>query len=132
MKTRINSRLIRNTLIAVTALSLPMFATASSNISVAFDKSELDSVNGQLRVYEKMKDASRELCGSPYAQVTGAAVKSINNDECFNGTLYQVVACRTLFAFCYGQWVDSSRIHPLPGSAQDETERSFGLLLFRY
>jgi len=92
MKTRIKSHLVRNTLIAVTVMTLPLLASAStSNISVAFDKTELDSVKGQERVYEKMKAASRKLCGSSNIQFTGSVDKSVGNDECYSGTLAAAV-----------------------------------------
>ena len=91
MKTRINSRLIRNTLIAVTAITLPLLASASPNISVAFNKSDLQSTNGQERIYEQMKSASRKLCGSTNVQLTGSLEKTVSNNECFTGTLTAAV-----------------------------------------
>ncbi len=92
MKTRINARLIRNTLIAITAMSLPMLASASqSNISVSFNKSELQSTQGQERVYQQMKTASRKLCGTSNLHLTGSIEASVGNDECYNGTLTAAV-----------------------------------------
>ncbi len=92
MKTRINARLIRNTLIAITAMSLPMLASASqSNISVSFIKSDLQSTHGQERVYQQMKTASRKLCGTTNVQLTGSVETSVGNEECYNGTLTAAV-----------------------------------------
>lgn len=97
MKTRINfprikSQLIRNTLIAVTAMSLPVLASASqSNISVSFNKSELQSTQGQERVYQQMKTASRKLCGTSNVHLTGSVEESVSNDECYDGTLTAAV-----------------------------------------
>ena len=91
MKTRITSRLVRNTLIVVTAMALPMLASASPNISVAFVKSELDSSNGQERIYEQMKTASRKLCGSTSIQLTGSVGTTTANSECYTGTLTAAV-----------------------------------------
>jgi UrcA family protein len=91
MKTRINTRLIRNTLIAVTAMTLPMLASASPNISVAFNKADLQSAQGQQRIYEQMQIASRELCGSTGIQLTESVVKAVANDQCYSGTLTAAV-----------------------------------------
>jgi len=92
MKSPVNYRLVRNTLIAVTAMTLPLLASASSsNIRVAFNKTELDNVQGQERVYEKMKIASRKLCGSSNIQFTGSLETAIGNDECYEGTLTAAV-----------------------------------------
>ena len=95
MKTTPNARSIRNTLmaaVAVSAMTLPLLASASaSNISVAFDPSELNSAQGQERLYEKMKIASRKLCGSTSIQVTGSLSKSVGNSECYEGTLTAAV-----------------------------------------
>ncbi len=91
MKTRINSRLIRNTLIAVTAMTLPLLASASPKLSVSFDKSELDNAQGQQRIYTQMKHASRKLCGTSNIQLTGSVDKTVANDECFAGTLTAAV-----------------------------------------
>lgn len=95
MKTLPNTHSIRNTLFAVAAVSamaLPSLAAAStSNISVAFDKTELNSAQGQERLYEKMKSASRKLCGSANIQVTGSVSKSVGNEQCYEGTLTAAV-----------------------------------------
>ncbi len=92
MKTRIHSRLIRNTLIAVTAITLPMLASASqSNISVSFNKSQLENTQGQERVYQQMKTASRKLCGTSNVHLTGSVEESVGNNECYNGTLTAAV-----------------------------------------
>lgn len=91
MKTRINTTVIRNTLIAVSAMTLPMLAIASPNISVSFSKAELENSQGQQRVYEQMKAASRKLCGSNSIQLTGSVDKTVANEECFEGTLTAAV-----------------------------------------
>lgn len=91
MKTRINSRTIRNTLIAVTAMTIPLMASASPNISVSFAKSDLQSSQGQQRIYEQMKTASRKLCGSTSIQLTGSVDTTVANDECYEGTLAAAV-----------------------------------------
>jgi UrcA family protein len=95
MKTFSNARSIRNTVMvvaAVSAMALPLFASASSSeINVTFNKAELDSPEGQERLYERMKSASRKLCGSSNIQFTGAIDKSVGNDECYSGTLTAAV-----------------------------------------
>ena len=91
MKTRINSRTIRNLLIAVTAMTLPLMASASPNISVSFVKSELENTRGQNRIYAQMKTASRELCGTSSIRLTGSLERSTANDDCYEGTLTAAV-----------------------------------------
>lgn len=92
MKSRINSRLVRNALIAVAAMTLPMLVSAStSSISVAFDKTDLDNTRGQVRVYEEMKSASRKLCGSSNHWASGSLRQSIKIEECYSGTLTAAV-----------------------------------------
>jgi UrcA family protein len=92
MTTLLNAR---NTLLAVavvSAMTLPLIASAStSNISVAFNKAELDSSQGQERLYARMKNASRQLCGSSNIQLTGSVDKTIANTECYDGTLTAAV-----------------------------------------
>ena len=95
MKTFSNARSIRNTLmavVAVSAMTLPLLASASiSKISIAFDPTELNSAQGQERLYKKMKIASRKLCGSSNIQVTGSLRNSVGNSECYDGTLTAAV-----------------------------------------
>jgi UrcA family protein len=91
MKTRINSRTIRNTLIAITAMTLPLMASASPNISVSFVKSDLESSQGQQRIYQQMKTASRDLCGDTSLNLTGSLAASRANESCYEGTLTAAV-----------------------------------------
>ena len=91
MKTRINSRTIRNTLIAVSAMTLPLMASASPNISVSYEKAELKSSHGQKRIYQQMKTASRKLCGSTSMKEAGSLAASAANGDCYEGTLTAAV-----------------------------------------
>ena len=95
MKTLSNARSIRNTLmavVAVSAMTLPLLASAStSQISVAFDPTELNSAQSQERLYKKIKYASRKLCGSTRFQITGSLRRSVANSECYEGTLTAAV-----------------------------------------
>ncbi len=92
MKTTPNARSVRNSLmavIAVSAMTLPLLASASTpQISVAFDAAELNTVRGQERVYEQMKIASRNLCG-PIR--TRSLNQSAANATCYDGTLTAAV-----------------------------------------
>lgn len=91
MKARNNSHVIRNTLIAVTAMTLPMLAIASPNVSVSFAKSDLATSQGQQRIYTQIQTASRELCGSSNIALTGSIDTSVANEKCYAGTLTAAV-----------------------------------------
>ena len=86
---------LRNTLMVVAAasvLALPSFTSASDPyISVSYDAAELESVKGQERLYERMRKASRKLCGSNPLPFTSDLAKSIANEKCYTGTLTAVV-----------------------------------------
>ncbi len=95
MKTPLNTPSIRNTIVAVAAVSvmaLPVIGLAStSNITVAYDKTELSSVRGQQRLYEDLKSASRELCGPTDIRLSGSLSQSAKNEKCYVGTLAAAV-----------------------------------------
>lgn len=95
MKTILNTLSTRNTLlalVAVTVITLPMAVTASTkNVSIVYDKSELESAKGQKRLYEKLKNASLKLCGTSEERITGSLSGSIGNSECYKGTLAAAV-----------------------------------------
>lgn len=95
MKTLQTTSLIRTTLLAVavvSAMSLPLIASASSSqVNIGFDRTELESPQGQKRLYAKMKNASRQLCGSTNIQITGSVAKSAGYNSCYSGTLTAAV-----------------------------------------
>ena len=99
MKTLPKTRLIRHTLLAVTAvttMAMPLFASASApgatpNIKVAYQETELKTSWGQQNIYERMQDASRKLCGSSNIRLTGSMGRSAGNAECYEGTLTAAV-----------------------------------------
>jgi len=99
MKTPPKAQLIRNTLLAATLIStilLPLFASASSpastpNIKVAYSPDELKSAWGRKNVYERLQDASRELCGSSNVRITGSLLRAAAHEECYEGTLTAAV-----------------------------------------
>jgi len=91
---------IRNALItvaAVIAMSTPLFASASitkypdNNIRVSYDPMELLSARGQERLYGRLKNASRKLCGASNIQLTGSLRSSVSNTQCYNETLTSAV-----------------------------------------
>jgi len=92
MKTSPNTSSIRNTLmavVAVSAMALPLLASASTpQISVSFNPADLNSVQGQERIYANMKVAAREICGPTNIR---ALDQSFANARCFDGTLTAAV-----------------------------------------
>lgn len=95
MNTPLKARSIRNTLLAIAAVStlgLPLIASAStSNIAISYDKTELESTQGQERIYTKLQVASRKLCGSSDRQISGSLSQSIEVEKCYSGTLTAAV-----------------------------------------
>ena len=95
MKTTLKTRSVLNKLMAVAAvaaLTLPMMATASTaNVSIAYDKSELESVKGQKHVYAQLKNASLKLCGTTEERIAGTLTVAVENSECYEGTLTAAV-----------------------------------------
>jgi len=95
MKNPLNARSVRTTLIAVAAVSamtLPLVASASaSNVKITYDKTELESAEGQERLYEQLKTASRDICKLPHNNVIGPLTKPTLNAECYVGTLTAAV-----------------------------------------
>ena len=95
MKAIHKTRSIRNTLMAlaaVSAMATPLMTTASTaNVSIAYDKTDLESVKGQKRLYAKLKNASLKLCGSDEERITGSLTGAVENSECYNGTLTAAV-----------------------------------------
>ena len=77
---------------AISTLALPLVANASSkNVPLRFEKSEFNSVNGQKRVYKRLQDAAREICGSSNLNITGSLHRSNLNRDCYEGTLTAAV-----------------------------------------
>ena len=95
MKTLPNPRSILSTLVvltAVSALALPLAASASArNINISYDKAELETRQGQERLYKRLQSASRELCGETNLKLTGSLEDSVGNKQCYEGTLTAVV-----------------------------------------
>ena len=96
MKVFLNARLIRNTFIAatvLTAMTLPLLASAAtvSQISISYDKARLERAYGPEDLYDKMKYASRKLCGSTDIRIAGSLRNSVKNTKCYDGTLEAAV-----------------------------------------
>ena len=95
MKTFLNARSIRKTLMAitvVTAMTLPLLASASvPSISVSFDKRDLKTSHGVKNIYAQMQDAARDLCGSSHFRLAGSMSMASANARCYEGTLTAAV-----------------------------------------
>lgn len=100
MKTLVNTRSIRNTLIsavAVSALTLPLIASASvnsnpaDNESVSLENAEQVSLKNAENQYAKLQDAARKICGSSNIRITGSIQRSVGIEECYDGTLTAAV-----------------------------------------
>ncbi len=100
MNTLQTTRSIRNILIsaaAVSAMTLPIFASAavnlnsSNNIRVAYDSTELASNRGQAELYEKLENASHKICSTTSIQFAGILHQSAAYAKCYEGTLTAAV-----------------------------------------
>ena len=99
MKTLPTSRSIRNTIIsvaAVSAMALPLFASAAGNstdgaVGVVYNKTDLVNTTGQEELYARLQAASRKICGSSNYSVTRSLRQSSANAECYEGTLTAAV-----------------------------------------
>ena len=94
MKTLLNARSIRNSLMvvsAVTTMALPMLASAYPNVAVSYSQAELKSVHGRQNVYERIQDASRDICGLSNIRLSGSMMRAVADTECYEGTLTAAV-----------------------------------------
>lgn len=95
MNVKINANSIKQALvsaIAVSLIALPLMASAGDNkSSIFYSKQNLDNSTDQEILYAKLKDASRDMCGSSNLQVTGSVERVTANDECYEGTLTAAV-----------------------------------------
>ena len=110
MKTFLITRSIRNSLVsaaAVSALTVPLMVSASLKVD---DGSELTypagdsggksdqniareekSPGAQENLYQRMKIASRRLCGSSSHRITRSLARSVSNAECYDDSLASAV-----------------------------------------
>ena len=95
MSTFLKFRSIRNRLLTttiITAIAVPMTASASvQSVGIVYDESELKSKIGQRHIYDKLKNASRKLCGSPDIRLAGSLRGSNDNEVCYADTLTAAV-----------------------------------------
>jgi len=95
MKTLTKTHSARTLFLAFTAIAvmtMPLVVSASSsNIVISYDKTELKNPRGQKIVYQRLQNASRELCGSSEILLTGSLMRSAGIQECYEGTLTAAV-----------------------------------------
>jgi hypothetical protein len=110
MKTFLTTRSIRNSLIsaaAVSALTVPFMASASLKVDDGFkiknktggseslsdQKSfrQEKSPGEQVNLYQRLKIASRRLCGSSSHRITRSLAQSVRNAECYDESLATAV-----------------------------------------
>ena len=82
---------------AIAALSFPLFAGASvlddpnARARATLKSMDLSDERDQKELYERLKDQSREVCGSTNIRITGSVERSVGNEECYEGTLTAAV-----------------------------------------
>jgi hypothetical protein len=110
MKTFLTTRSIRNSLISaatVSALTLPLVAAASLKVDDGFETKYETGDSGslsdqksfrqekspgeQVNLYQRLKIASRRLCGSSSHRITRSLAQSVRNAECYDESLATAV-----------------------------------------
>lgn len=78
--------------IAVSLISIPMLSSAADKSSDFFSSQQLRSNTTEEEiVYARLKDASRDICGSSSLRATGSVERVVANEECYEGTLTAAV-----------------------------------------
>lgn len=81
------------TVAAVSAMAIPLFASATvasdaeRATTIFYDRSAHGTANGPEALYERLKTASRKMCGSDDLLVTGSIRRVAGNEACYEGTL---------------------------------------------
>lgn len=65
--------------------------TSKSKSSIFYSKQNLNVASNQEIMYQKLKAASRNMCGSSNLHLTGSIERSIGNNDCYEGTLTAAV-----------------------------------------
>jgi len=110
MKTFLTARSIRNSLIsaaAVSALTVPLMALASLKVDDGFEinhetggpegisdqesSRKKKSPGEQENLYQRLKIASRKICGSSSHRITRSLAQSVSNAECYDESLATAV-----------------------------------------
>jgi UrcA family protein len=79
------------------AIATPLLAAAPNGqghkpiTTVSYDKTNLANPQAQAELYARLKEESRKICGSSDIIMTGSVERSVNNDECYEGTLAAAV-----------------------------------------
>jgi UrcA family protein len=78
---------------AVSAVAIPLFASATVEsgaeraTTIFYDRSAHGTASGPEALYERLKTASRRMCGSDDLLVTGSLRRVAGNEACYEGTL---------------------------------------------
>jgi len=100
VKTKSTAHTIRNSvvsLVAVTALSLPLITLAGAenkqdvNMSLLNSEWQPEVDNEANAVYGKLKSQTKEVCGPSDRRITGSVRQSQKVEQCYEGTLTAAV-----------------------------------------
>lgn len=61
-------KIVLSVIAAAAALSANAFAMDRQDIEISFDRNLLASLDGQLAVYEMMKDAAKDICADEFSK----------------------------------------------------------------
>jgi UrcA family protein len=82
---------------ALAAVAVPMFASAAvkhdaiPKTVILYDLTEDGAAQDPVRLYERLKSASRKMCGSTDLLITGSSRRVAGNKACYEGTLEAAV-----------------------------------------
>jgi UrcA family protein len=91
---------LRKTLLmtaAIAAVAVPMWVSAAvkhdavPKTVILYDLSEAGIAQNPVRLYERLKAASRKMCGSTDLLITGSSRRVAGNKACYEGTLEAAV-----------------------------------------
>jgi UrcA family protein len=95
MNTKLYANSIKNALvsaIAVSMITLPLLASANEESLTFLDsKDSLNNTKDVETLYARLKNASRDMCGSSNLQLTGSVERVMGNEKCYEGTLTAAV-----------------------------------------
>ena len=82
---------------AIATVAVPLFVSAAVKHGavpatvIVYDKSEAGTALNPERLYERLKAASRKMCGSTDLLITGSSRRVAGNKACYEGTLEAAV-----------------------------------------
>ena len=95
MNSKLSANSVKKTIvsaIAISMITLPLLASAGGNAAgIFYSKENLKNSTDQEMLYEKLKDTSRDICGSSNLRLTGSVERASGNEECYQGTLNAAV-----------------------------------------